>query len=152
MKTINFFEARKRLLKLWMFFSALTFIVYLILTISGRYGSNIGEIWEWLFKLITPSLTLMLGIFINEISAKPNEQQVDIFYFQIAYWISIFFLIIVFLSSILIPILNLMQNKGIHITDGKNIMEAVNSYNIFLTPLQGLTTLSLGFFFTKKEK
>ena len=153
MKTINFFEARKRLFKLWMIFAGVIFSIYFIQTIMGRYDGYQGDVWEWLFKYITPSLTLMIGVFINEIAAKPNTQEVEIFYFKTAYWISLFFLIVLLLSSFFIPFLHLMQNKNIPITQQqKPIMEAVNSYSIFLIPLQGLTTLSLGLFFTKKEK
>lgn len=151
MKQIKFSVARKKLVVQWMIFSALIFIIYFVQTLIGRYERYEGEIWEWLFRYITPSLALMIGVLISQVSSGESEVETDILYFRIASWISYFFLIVLFLSAFFIPIIHLQQNRNISITEiQKPITDAMKSYNIFLLPLQGICTLALGLFFTKK--
>jgi hypothetical protein len=153
MQQINFGIARKKLITLWLIFSVLIFLIYFIQTLMMRYEHHEAEVWEWLLRFIIPPLTLMIGVFINQVNAQPTIQEVDVFYFRLALSISFFFLIILFLSAIFIPIIHMQQNRNIPVFDHekqKSIIDALKSYNIFLLPLQGLATLVLGFFFTKK--
>ena len=151
MKQINFSVARKKLVVQWMVFSALIFTLFLIQTLTGRYEKYEGEVWEWLFKFITPTLSLMLGVLISQVSSPASEVDTDILYFRTATWASYFFLFVLLLSAFLIPFIHLQQNRNLSITDTpKPIVEAMKTYNIFLLPLQGICTLILGLFFTKK--
>lgn len=151
MKKINFSEARKKLIIQWLIFSGTIFIIYFVQTMTGRYANYESDVWEWLFKFITPPLSLMIGVLISQMSSQSSDQQTDIFYFRLAQGMSYFFLVILFLSAFLIPIIHLQQNRNIPVVeDQKSILEALKSYNAFLLPLQGLSTLTLGLFFTKK--
>jgi len=151
MRTIDFNVARKKLLMQWIIFSAVIFIIYLIQTLTGRYENYESEIWEWLLKFIIPSLSLMIGVLISHMSSQQSDETTDLFYFRLAQAISYFFLVMLLLSAFIIPIIHLQQNRNLSITDQqKTIEEAMKSYNIFLLPLQGLATLTLGLFFTKK--
>jgi hypothetical protein len=151
MKKINFIEARKKLIKQWLIFSAAIFIIYFVQTLTGRYENYQSDVWEWLFKFITPPLSLMLGVLISQMSAQPSDQETDIFYFRLAQGMSYFFLVVFFLSAFLIPIIHLQQNRNLSVLEEqKPILDALKSYNAFLVPLQGLSTLTLGLFFTKK--
>jgi hypothetical protein len=151
MKKINFIEARKKLIKQWLIFSAAIFIIYFVQTLTGRYENYQSDVWEWLFKFITPPLSLMLGVLISQMSAQPSDQETDIFYFRLAQGMSYFFLGVFFLSAFLIPIIHLQQNRNLSVLEEqKPILDALKSYNAFLVPLQGLSTLTLGLFFTKK--
>jgi hypothetical protein len=151
MKQIKFSVARKRLVVQWMVFSAIIFVIYFIQTLTGRYEKYEGEVWEWLFKFITPSLSLMIGVLISQMSTLASEVETEVFYFRLATLISYFFLVMLLLSAFLIPVIHLQQNRNLSITDTpRPITEAMKSYNIFLLPLQGICTLTLGFFFTRK--
>lgn len=151
MKQIKFSDARKRLVVQWMVFTSIIFVIYFIQTLTGRYEKYESEVWEWLFKLIIPSLSLMIGVLISQVSAPASEVETDVFYFRLATWISYFFLVVLLLSAFLIPIIHLQQNRNLSITEApRPITDAMKSYNIFLLPLQGFCTLTLGLFFTKR--
>lgn len=150
MKKVNFSESRKKLVVHWLVVSAIIFVVYFIQARMGRYGANEGEVWEWLFKYLTPPLTLMIGVLIVQFSNPSNDIEIDSFYFRLALGMSYFFLIVLFLSAFLIPVIHLQQNRNLSLTEQKTIIEAFNTYNNILLPLQGLSTLTLGIFFTKK--
>lgn len=151
MKKINFSEARKKLIYQWLIFSGTIFIIYFVQTMTGRYEHYESDVWEWLFKFITPPLSLMIGVLISQMSSQASDQETDIFYFRLAQGMSYFFLVILLLSAFLIPIIHLQQNRNLSVVeDQKTILEALKSYNAFLLPLQGLSTLTLGLFFTKK--
>lgn len=151
MKKINFSEARKKLIYQWLIFSGTIFIIYFVQTMTGRYEHYESDVWEWLFKFITPPLSLMIGVLISQMSSQASDQETDIFYFRLAQGMSYFFLVILLLSAFLIPIIHLQQNRNLSVVeDQKSILEALKSYNAFLLPLQGLSTLTLGLFFTKK--
>ena len=155
-KTISYSKAQKKLIVQWFIFSAAVFIIFLIQTLTGKYEGHNSEVWEWVFQFITPPLTLMIGVLINQLSATPSDKEVDIFYYRIALGFSIFFLVLLLISSILVPLMHYNQNSTILITtiteeNKKTIMDAFGSYNAFLIPISGLTTLTLGLFFTKSE-
>jgi hypothetical protein len=150
-KKINFSIARKKLIMQWLIFSGVIFVIYFVQTLTGRYEHYESDVWEWLFKYITPPLSLMIGVLISQMSAQASDQESDIFYFRLAQGMSYFFLIILLLSAFLIPVIHLMQNRNLSaVEDQKSIMDALKSYNAFLVPVQGLSTLTLGLFFTKK--
>jgi hypothetical protein len=151
MKQIKFSVARKKLVVQWMIFSAIIFFLFFIQTLTGRYEKYEGEVWEWLFKFITPSLSLMIGVLIAQMSAPASEVETDVFYFRLATGISYLFLTVLLLSALLIPVIHLQQNRNLSITETpRPIVDAMKSYNIFLLPLQSICTLTLGMFFTKK--
>ena len=151
MKKISFTVAQRKLLIQWIVFSAVIFIIYFVQTLTGRYTNYESDVWEWLFKFITPPLSLMIGVLISQMAGKPSDAETDLFYFRLAQGMSYFFLAILFLSAFLIPLIHLQQNRNLAVTDEqKSILVALKSYNAFLIPLQGLATLTLGLFFTKK--
>ena len=69
MKQIKFSDARKRLVVQWMIFTSIIFVIYFIQTLTGRYEKYEDKVWEWLFKLIILSLSLMIGLLTSQLSA-----------------------------------------------------------------------------------
>ncbi|HEV7332695.1 MAG TPA: hypothetical protein VGN63_16770 [Flavisolibacter sp.] len=150
MKRISFQASRKKLIILWFSFSAAVFLIFLIQTMTGRYATNNGEAWEWLFSFLTPSLTLMIGVVIADVMQSSPDVEIDAFFYKLAFFVSLFFLLLLFLAPILVPLLHRSQNKNLSINEQKSIIEAFKSYNNFLLPLQGITMVALGLFFSKK--
>ncbi len=147
---ISYNKARRKLLIQWLIMAAVIFLIFFIQSILGRYTTHVSEVWEWLFRLLTPPLSLMIGILIAQLMGKAADFETDLFYFRLSQGISWFFLVFLLLSAILVPVIHLQQNLSLDKEHEKNIMEAFNTYNNFLLPLQGLATLALGLFFTKK--
>ena len=150
MKMISYNSARRKLLMQWLIMGAVIFVLFFIQSILGKYTTHVSEVWEWLFKLLTPPLSLMIGIFIAQMMSNAVDFETDLFYFRLSQGISWFFLIVLLLSAVLVPVIHIQQNMSLDKESEKNIMEAFNMYNNFLFPLQGLATLALGLFFTKK--
>ncbi len=149
-KKILFTEARKKLLILWLCASASIFFIFFVQTMMGEYTTHVEEVWKWLFQFIIPPLSLMIGVFIAQATSTAADFETDFFYFQLSRGISLFFLVILFLSAILVPVMHLQENAHLEIESQLSIMIAFNSYNNFLLPLQGFSTLSLGIFFARK--
>jgi len=150
MKRINSDLARKKLIKQWLIFSAVIFSIYLFQTMTQKYQNHEKDVWEWLFRFITPPLSLMIGVLITHVSSQPTDDDTDSFYLRLTQGISYFYLSILLLSAVLVPIINILQNQNLPLTDQKTIIQAFNTYSSVLTPIQGICTLALGFFFTKK--
>ncbi|MCX6303549.1 MAG: hypothetical protein NT040_01135 [Bacteroidetes bacterium] len=150
MKKISYNLARRKLLMLWLIMAAVIFLIFFIQSILGKYTTHVPEVWEWLFHLLTPPLSLMIGILIAQLMSSAADFETDLFYFRLSQGISWFFLVVLLLSAILVPVIHLQQNMSLDKEHEKSIMEAFNTYNNFLLPLQGLSTLALGLFFTKK--
>lgn len=151
MKTISFQQARKNILMVWLLMSAAIFIIFLIQTLLNRYTSHVKEVWQWVFQYMLPAITLMLGVLIAQMRATASAAKADIFYYRLALGISWFFLGLLFLSSMIVPLIHTQQNQQLAIGDQKNILEAFKTYDNILLPIQGVVMLCLGLFFTKQE-
>jgi hypothetical protein len=151
---ISFSLAQKKLVKQWLIFSVIVFVIYLIQTLTGKFEGHVGEVWEWLIQNILPPLTLMIGVLISQLSAKPTMKEIDRFYFRMASGISLLLLILLLLSSVLVPFIHASQNSAVLVTEITpenqiTIIDSFKYYNTFLIPIQGITTLVLGIFFAK---
>ncbi len=151
---ISYSKGQKRLVIQWLIASGIVFVIYLIQTLNNRFGEDTSEVWEWLMQFILPPLTLMIGVMISQVSSGTNEKQIDLFYYRLATGISYFFLLLLLLSPVLVPILHQSLNGDVLVTEITtesqiSIIDAFQSYNTFMLPVQGFTTLALGLFFTK---
>jgi hypothetical protein len=150
MKKVSFYTSRKKIISLWLLMSLAIFIIFFIQTLTGKYTDNVKDVWQWLFQFLLPALTLMLGVLIAQFNSTTTDFEVDSFYFKLAFGISIFFLVFLFLSPIIIPILHVNENVHRSIAEQKDILQSFKTVDNFLLPLQGITMLSLGIFFSKK--
>jgi len=151
MKKVSFFASRKKLITLWMIISLFIFIVFFVQSINGKYTSHVKDIWQWVFQFLTPALTLMIGILVAQLLGGTPDSEVDVFFYRLAMGVSIFFLLLLLLSPFIVPFLHIQQNKDLAVDQQKNIFVAFQTYDIFLLPLQGLTMLTLGLFFSKNK-
>ncbi len=151
MKKISFQHARKNILLVWLLMSVAIFIIFLIQTLFNKYTNHVKEVWQWVFQYMLPAITLMLGVLIAQMNATVSAVKTDIFYYRLALGISWFFLGLLFLSSMIVPLIHIQQNQQLAISDQKNILEAFKTYDNVLIPVQGIVMLCLGLFFTKQE-
>jgi hypothetical protein len=154
--TIDYSKAQKQLVVLWCSVSVIVFIIYFVQTLTGKYLDHVSDVWEWVLQFVIPPLTLMIGVLINQLSSESKTKVIDSFYFRIAFGFSGFFLLLLLLSAVLVPFIHQAQNSNVLITEITEenqitIIDAFNDYNNFLIPVQGITTLTLGLFFTKTK-
>lgn len=141
---MNKFDAQKRLAMLWFINAGIIGAFFVLLTVSGKFGDRSKEGWQWFSQNIIPTLTLMIGTFSASMGQAVSAVQIDKFYFSLAYWISIFYLLILYLIIGISPFaFNLNQTSFI---------DLLNSSKIYLNIFQGVVTFSLGLFFVKKAE
>ena len=141
---MNKFDAQKRLALLWFINAGIIGVFFVLLTVSGKFGDRSKEGWEWFSQNIIPTLTLMIGTFSASMGQAVSTVKIDKFYFSLAYWISIFYLLILYLIIGISPFaFNLNQTSFI---------DLLNSSKIYLNIFQGVVTFSLGLFFVKKAE
>lgn len=141
-KKIEYFSAQKKVAVLWLVLSGILFLLFLILSLTKySQGENGNLIWGGFLPNIVPTLSLILGVFVSEmINRADNTREVPRFYFNLTFYLSLFYLIIFFILIIidtLDPVLNLIT--------------IINKSNVYLGPVQGLVTLSIGLFFVKSN-
>jgi len=131
--------AQKKLMILWCIAALILFLLLIIRSVGDIYGSKVDEAWSWFIPTIVPTLFLMITVAIIDFSqASITEKQSDKFLFQLAFALSLVYLILVSFTvlrpfSIYTPI------------------EMMKKSNLWLGPLQGLVTASLGAFFVKNR-
>ncbi len=150
MKKVDFYTSRKTLLTHWIVASLVIFVTYFVVARMGRFGASEGEVWSWLFQFILPPLSLMIGVLIVTVTQPPAALEIDAFFFRLALGMSYFFLLLIFLSAFLVPLIHLQQNANLIVTEQIPLIKAFKSYDSILIPVQGLSTLTLGLFFSKK--
>jgi len=137
--TIDKVAAQKKLAVLWFILSGVLILLFIVFTITRRFDDKASKGWEWLSQNILPILTLMVATFsanVREPAAKSNT--VDRFHFNLAYGISIFYLMILFLTIFSAPVAHL------------SIIDLLEQSKLYLVILQSIVSFVLGlFFFTR---
>lgn len=140
MKNINFYEGQRKIAYMWFGFSAILFLLIFLQYILGKFENKNQEAWGWFFGLILPNLTLMLTVFVTDTNNKDDTSEIRMFYYRLTAGLSIFY----FMSISLIILLQPMIQKP--------IIQLMSESNLFLVPIQGVVSGSIGLFFVKKEK
>jgi hypothetical protein len=64
-------DTRKKLLWLWLIFTAIIILLFLIQTISGKFEDILGTAWLWVFVNLLPSLLLLfVAVLLNKNPSK----------------------------------------------------------------------------------
>jgi len=138
MKT-DYFSSQKKISKVWFLGAGLIFSIIFLQTVFGRYEDKVIDAWSWALPTVLPTLSLILGVFLNEINSNHESKVIDKFYYSITLYLSIFYLIIILLILLLQPLTN------------TSLIQLMKTSNIFLGPLQGIVAASVGLFFVKRE-
>jgi ABC-type phosphate transport system permease subunit len=137
-------RCKKKLAILWFVVSGLLFFVVLFQSYFDYYGENMSKVWEWLLPTMMPTLSLMLGVFVMDTVNRGMEiKKVDRFFFRLTLGISSIYLTVVALTILVIPFV---------IVKTQDMVVFYQKSHLFLGPLQGLASASLGAFFVKKEQ
>jgi len=137
------FRAQKKLSLLWFISVGILTILFILFTILHRFDDKASKAWEWLSQTTVPTLTLMIATFTTSMGAQRTNEKVDRFYFTLAYGVSSFYLLALYLTILLAPIAFSFAHMS--------IMELLEESKIYLVIMQGVTTYCVGLFFTKKE-
>lgn len=139
MKT-SFEKAKKNLAMPWFIAGALLFVIMFIQTIGGKFEDKNIEAWGWFTQNLLPTLSLIITVIVADSSTEIADREIEKFYFNLAFGISIFYLFVIFSVLLVQP----FAEKG--------IIPWLQSSTIYLGPFQGLVTAAVGMFFLKKSK
>ncbi|MCP4261483.1 MAG: hypothetical protein GY774_28870 [Planctomycetes bacterium] len=128
----------------WFTYSCFLFFVFLLQTILGKYGDYVTDAWGWFFPTLMPTLSLMLGVFVADaLGKKVQIQTVDRFFFRLAFCLSITYLLVVTITFFSLPFVSAKPQE---------MMNFLKQSNLWLGPLQGLVSASIGVFFVKRQE
>ena len=150
-KTFPLAEARRKLALIWFPFSGALFLLMVVQTFGGAFGDQEQAAWGWALPNFLPTLALMGSVFASQ-AIDPDDQTVSVvrvFFFRLAFWVSIFYFLILFIV-ILAPVV--LQMAGREAATATTRLDAMSSSNIFLGPLQSFVVGIIGAMFILKDQ
>lgn len=133
-------QTRSSLAKLWFCGAAMIFVLLIIQSVLGKYGDDLQDVWSWFIPTTIPTLSLMIGVIgANALEATDKPSQVNRFFYQLTWWLSLIYLLILFGTIVIEPVVK------------KDSFELFKLSNYWLTPLQGLVVAVMGFLFSSKS-
>ncbi len=128
----------------WFTGAGLVFVVLVVQSLAGHYGSRSNDAWGWYLPTVMPTLSLIIGALVSDFRsgaaaagdpALPVNAQ-GLLWLSLAF--SVFYLTLVAVSVLAQPFLPNMSP-----------LELMQRSNLWLGPLQGLTIGALAAFFRK---
>lgn len=139
--TISVKACKKRLAYLWISVGLVLFVLLVLQSTLGKFGTRVEEAWAWLLPTIMPTLSLIIGVLVLDVSpTRHRDKQIDRFLFRLAFNLSAIYLALVMLVPLIQPFTNFSP------------FELMRRSNFWLGPLQGLVAAVLGAFFVKGER
>jgi hypothetical protein len=137
---ISLAATRATLARVWLMgagFSALILVVSSIL--RGRADAA-RETWSWFLPLVLPTIGLMVGVLGAAAMTQRRETYVRKSFVDIAFWMSVAYLVLLSLTILLEPF-SPLRGAELH-----------GMSNYWMGPFQSLVVAALGYLFTSEEK
>ena len=134
-------QARIQLVSLWFGGAGLIFLILVIQSIAGKYEGEASDVWGWALPGIMPTLSLILAV-LGTGALKTSSKQVWVrsTFLSIAFWLSAGYLALILITILAEPLTKY------------DPIALYKLSSLWLAPLQGLVTASVGVvFFTKSE-
>jgi cytochrome bd-type quinol oxidase subunit 2 len=128
-----------RLAFVWMTGVGISFAVLLAQTMGQKYGDQYQKAWSWFLPTVIPILTLIIGSLVYQAKTNGDAATVDKRMYLVSMVFSAFYLVLVLgvLVSTAFP--------------GVPPLEKMSQSQLWLTPIQALTSSALGAFFVSKR-
>jgi hypothetical protein len=132
---------RTRLATTWLGGSAIVVILVVIQSLLGKYGEKTQDAWGWLLPTIMPTLGMVVSV-LGYAALDPVMSRFDVrkSFFQIALWLSAFYLLLILLTILIQPF------------TGTDPIALMHTSNLWLGPCQGLVGSALGVLFASKTQ
>ena len=139
--TISTKKCKRGLATLWLSIGLFLFLIMIVQSLGGKYGEKAEEAWKWFLPTLLPTLLLIVGVLVADAtSASKTGRRVDRFVFQIAFGLSLLYLLLVAVTLFYQPF------------SRQTPLQFMSLSNLWLGPFQGLVAAALGAFFTEAEK
>lgn len=124
----------------WLGGAGLVFMILVVQSLVGRYGSQSEDAWAWFLPTVMPTLSLIIGVLVSDFrSAKPDRQPLPVSargLLWLGVGLSVFYLLLVAVTILAQPFLQDVSP-----------IELMHRSNLWLGPLQGVTAGVLAAFF-----
>lgn len=127
-------RGRRTLFRLWLFSCGGLFLLLIGMSVGGALKDDVQEVWEWFLPMVMPTLMLMVSV---HVYAPQVEGAVDKIVYSAAFWLSVVYLLVLF-----IPIIT-------HPLNPDPMLEVILMSSLWLGPIQGLVASAIGAFFVK---
>lgn len=128
----------------WLSGAGLVFLILVVQSLAGHYGSHSDDAWAWYLPTVMPTLSLIIGVLVSDFRktgagadlgavAMPSTAKALLW---LGLALSVFYLLLVAIAILAQPFL---QNLA--------PLELMHRSNLWLGPLQGLTVGVLAAFF-----
>ena len=136
---ITMSATRKTLAIVWFSGAGLSFLALYLITTFG--ANTLGStLWDWYLPLVTPNLSLIVGVMFNDIQHKSAPSvPVDVFSYRVALWLSVVYLLMLLATPLLSPFSDAPLDTYL-----KNSRFA-------LSLIQALATTALGAFYVRQR-
>jgi uncharacterized membrane protein YoaK (UPF0700 family) len=137
---ISLAAARITLMKLWLLGTGGSAVILVVSSILRGRADAAREVWSWFLPLVIPTLGLMVGVLGAAAITRRTEAYVRKSFADIAYWLSVAYILLLFLTIALEPF-SPLRGAELH-----------GMSNYWMAPFQGLVVAALGYLFTSEEK
>jgi hypothetical protein len=129
---------------IWLGGAGLVFLVLVVQSLVGRYGSQSEDAWAWYLPTVMPTLSLIIGVLASDFRAAATSATTDAKVLPVSakglLWLgvalSVFYLLLVAVTILVQPFLQDVSP-----------IDLMHRSNLWLGPLQGLTAGVLAAFF-----
>jgi hypothetical protein len=133
-------RCKRRLATVWFALSGVIFLLLVVQTVMGHYGSKATDAWGWFLPNVMPTLSLIVAVLVlDQMGKSVHTRTADRFLFRLAIGLSCAYLLLILLSILIQPFAPLPP------------LELMQQSNLWLGPLQGLVAAALGAFFVKAD-
>lgn len=138
-------QCKYRLAAVWLAWFILLLLLLILQTAFGRYGSHAGDLkaseaFGWFLPTIVPTLSLVIGVLVSDARDHSKDVKlVDQRMYRLSMVLSVCYLLVVSLTFLIDPFTNWSQ------------LQLMNLSNLWLGPLQGIVSATIGVFFFSNE-
>jgi hypothetical protein len=131
-------EARSRLSTVWFAGSGLVFVLLMVESLFGKYGTDTQQVWAWYIPCVVPTLSLMVSVLGAGALGSGDRRYLRYNFFTLTWWLSLSYIVVLLLTviaaSVRVPAVDVLVLS-----------------NSWLGPLQGVVVAAIGYIFISKH-
>jgi hypothetical protein len=131
-------DARTTLSRIWFIGSGVNFLILLVQSLLGKYGSDTQQVWSWFIPSVVPTLSLVITVLGVGAMGKKENRFVKTQFVDLAKYLSIAYMCVLFLTIVAASL-------------RPPAIDVLLLSNAWLGPLQGLTVAAIGYLFIAKH-
>ena len=143
--------ARYALAKLWLIAGGILIVILAAQTIGDVHKNHEAEVFGWALPNFLPTLALILGV-LADTAIGGNDREVakttvrkD--FYQIAWWLSVFYLVLLFATIVLAS----AKSIWVELNSDKTPFDTLKISSLWLAPCQSLVVMAVGRLYFNKR-